>query len=467
MGKSAGAWLGGKAGSFVDSVTGMGAYNVKRNSLLNSRTIVSAPNGPPRVVNAKRGEATVVNHREYVGDISSGTFVEGTESTGFNIQRWQMNPGNGTLFPWLSAVSTAFQEYEINGMLVELVTEASEVSTNLAMGVMAMAAEYNPLAETPNSKIEMLELEYADVAKVSHSLMMPVECSRAYDGQTHLLTATNNNYLGTDARGFDLGALFVATVGQPAENTKIAEMWLTYEILFYKPRLPDTIGVPGIHAQLASCTSAAPFAGFMVQPGSNPGFVMQAGNTIYFPRAAPNKWFCYFWWCGPTGTTDIYETITMNDMEFVSTMFAGSTGNDQLDRTDTETGTSSNPTKMQMSFIVQVTGPSPYLTPSGGGLINDTFGDFWAFPVPDLIVGAERKEKKALKVYSTKPPKDEPIFTQDQFEILRKMFAGQSAIDALSAGAQRRSRGADPANAGSPSNATTGSGRESGLTEWV
>jgi hypothetical protein len=387
LGATAGSYLGKRAGGFLDTVFGLGDYKVRRNSLVNPGSVVVNANTPPRVVNAKKGEATVVNHREYIGDLSSGTFVPDTTSTAFNMLRYQINPGNSDLFPWLSSQADGYQEYEVHGMLVELVTEASEVSTNLSMGIMAMAAEYNPLAPSPVSKLEMLELEYASSCKTSQTLIMPIECARAYDGLTHLLVDVNEDYDGTDARNFDLGAIFIASVGQPAENAKIAEIWVTYEMWFYKPRLPRGLSAASLHMQLSGCSSADPLTDALVMPGSTEGFTVTNGDTLHFPPGTRN-WFVLFWWTGPDlATTDAYEFVCDSCTVDLAMFSTYNFGNDTSAEAFVETASAATPTKLMQALIVSCHGSgiaSVQLT--GGGLISGSYGDVFAFALSPSMV---------------------------------------------------------------------------------
>lgn len=393
LGASAGSYLGKRAGGFLDTVFGLGDYKVRRNSLVNPGSVVVNANTPPRVVNAKKGEATVVNHREYIGDLSSGAFIPSTTSTEFSLLRYQINPGNTTLFPWLSSQADGYQEYEVHGMLVELVTEASEVSTNLSMGIMAMAAEYNPLAPSPVSKLEMLELEYASSCKTSQTLIMPIECARAYDGLTHLLVDVDEDYDGYDARNFDLGAIFIASVGQPAEHAKIAEIWVTYEMWFYKPRLPRGIATAAFHAQLFNASTADPLNNFLVMPGSMDGFYASSDGTGYcelnFPPGARN-WFVYFWWIeNSLATTDAFELST-DGGSIVLTMFSNQAGNDADAFVFADTASTASPNRLMQACIFSASSLTPRITLVGGGLITGALGDVFAFALPPNLLTSKR-----------------------------------------------------------------------------
>lgn len=74
---------------------GFGDYAVKNNSL----APLVMGNGPPSIVNFGRGESTVIRHREYVGDLVTGS---GEPSTEYTTTSFNLNPGNSSLFPWLA-----------------------------------------------------------------------------------------------------------------------------------------------------------------------------------------------------------------------------------------------------------------------------------------------------------------------------------------------------------------------------
>jgi hypothetical protein len=192
----------------------------------------------PRVANRNNSEAFVINHREYVKDIYSGDYVEGsTDSTEFKIESFRLNPANSELFPWLSTIAPNFQEYAITGMLVEYKTMASDLSTTLNLGTVIMTADYNALADPPLTKIAMENMENAGSVKPSMSNIMPIECAKKLTSvSTHLFVGPVDAEVG-DARLYDMANIFIASLGIPRDNTVIGELWVTYEIAFYKPKL--------------------------------------------------------------------------------------------------------------------------------------------------------------------------------------------------------------------------------------
>lgn len=232
-----GARLGAVVGEGIQSFAnalGFGEYNIQQNSCL-SHSYLDMGTSPPRVKNTNKGEFTVFNHREYLGDLVTGT---GSPSA-FTLQQYAINPGNSELFPFAFRMAENFQQWELRGMLVELKSLSSNTSTTLNMGSMFCAIDYNSLDAPPANKVELENLEYACSNKPSDSILMPVECARENSAlnTTSLYIAVNSDYQGGDKRLYDIGTLYVGSFGCPASEAPIAELWVTYEIGFAKPHL--------------------------------------------------------------------------------------------------------------------------------------------------------------------------------------------------------------------------------------
>lgn len=227
--KAAG-WHGGAKAYYTDEVAGLGEYTIKKNSLMSA---IDMGMSPPMVRNSNHGEATVINHREYLGDLLSGS---GTP-TAFTLQSFNINPGNSELFPFLANIARNFQEYEVRGMIFELKTLSSDFSTSFSLGSMFMATDYNVLGPAPGSKQALENMEYASSSKPSTSIIMPVECDPRNSVDTHLYVAIDEDYQGGDPRLYDLGKVYIGSQGLPVPNSPIAEIWVTYEVALFKPIL--------------------------------------------------------------------------------------------------------------------------------------------------------------------------------------------------------------------------------------
>lgn len=288
-------------------VSGLGAYNVKRNSLMNGAIDMST--APPSVRNANQGEGTIIRHREYLGDLLSGA---GSPSAFAITNTYALNPGNTACFPWLSRIAQDFQEYEMRGCIFFLKTLSSDYTAALNMGSVFMAADYNASDPPPIDKMHLENMEFSSSCKPSTSLLMPVECDPRYDSNTHLYIASNNNYQNGDPKLYNLCNVYIGSQGVPNSGgnpTPIAEIWVTYEVALFKPIIPNvTLGADiGAHFQLGQCTPANPLLLSLVGQGTDPGFKLVNNRTIQLPNTIGASYFICFQWNSVVGSTGTYD----------------------------------------------------------------------------------------------------------------------------------------------------------------
>lgn len=251
-----GGQLGGMAGAYGSSLTGFGAYTVNRNSII-------APS-PPMIRNRGVDGGFQIRHREYLTDIVSGPLAAGGGSTAFTTSaRYAYNPGLSNSFPWLAAVANQFQQYEINGMVYEYrpTSGNSVASENTALGEVMMSSNYDSLSPSFTSKVQMLNTQFSGSTVPSNSLLHPVECARAQTSVNVLYTRAVTVPEAGDIRMYDLGFLQVATQGCPRANTTLGELWVSYDIILFKPVLgfESVVNTGTFHQDLVNCSNATLF----------------------------------------------------------------------------------------------------------------------------------------------------------------------------------------------------------------
>jgi hypothetical protein len=236
-------------GQYGSKLTGFGSYALTKNSLVMQN--------PPMIRNSVNTEgAVIISHREFLADIEG--------STAFTIQNtFDLNPGLATGFPWLSQVANAFEEWEPQGMIVEFVSSSGNAvsSTNSALGEVILSTQYNSYAPPFGSKQEMLNQIFAVSTVPSVNAMHPIECAPRQNQVARFYTR-NSAPIG-DSRLYDLGRLSVATNGQQAVNT-IGEIWITYQIAFYKPKLLSPgalLSFPQVHYSFVYSATSDPVFG--------------------------------------------------------------------------------------------------------------------------------------------------------------------------------------------------------------
>jgi len=285
IGSKVGGFLQGAASSLFGKLFGMGAYTVNKNALLDGQD-------PPAFEN-KLG-STRVMHREYIQDIVGSELFN-------NFLQIPLNPANPQL-PFLSQIAQNYDEYKIHGMVFEYKpTSGTAVSgDNPALGTIVMATQYDSYNPLFPDKRHMENYEFCTSAVPSQSCMHPVECEASQTSNPHKYTRNTYGPVQGDIRNYDLGRFEMATFGMPGNNNIVGELWCSYIVDLYKPKIPDNISnnlaftldlgqgvyVPGGTGNLSGTnyfgTSSAIYSALQPMKGSNlnPTWVDQ--NTINF-----------------------------------------------------------------------------------------------------------------------------------------------------------------------------------------
>jgi len=258
-------------GNFIGWIMGTGDYRTNFQS-----------SGVPSFA---KSESTVITHREYIKDIFSGV---GSPSA-FNIEKFPLNPGLSTTFPWLSAIASNYEEYELQGCVFEFKSNSGESvsSANTALGSVIMATMYDPTKLGFDTKQGMENYSFAQACKPSVSMLHAVELKKSLSPMKQLYVRGSGVDPNEDLRWTDFGNFFIATVGQQTTGVNLGELWVTYKVKLLKPRLPTTVGasgfIPGSFVTGAVSTLAnALFVAAPVPRGTLNLVTIPTGNTISF-----------------------------------------------------------------------------------------------------------------------------------------------------------------------------------------
>lgn len=272
FGGIAGGALGQGLQSLVKHITGFGDYTIRANS------IMGGTYDPPELHN-NTSRTVCIRHREYIGDI--------TASSAFTLQSYSINPGLFSTFPWLSQVGEAFEEYRFTGLVFEYKTLSADYTTasSAALGFVAMATQYNVLSPNFPDKKTMENYEFSNSGKPSETFIHPVECKRSLNPVSELFVRVDNPPTG-DLRLYDHGNFQIATGGNSGSGV-LGELWCTFEIEFYKPKLISAEGDVLLtdHYYSPGPTDAAPFGlARNYRAGSNLGTtITNSGTKINWP----------------------------------------------------------------------------------------------------------------------------------------------------------------------------------------
>nr|UJQ92725.1 MAG: putative capsid protein [Narnaviridae sp.] len=258
--------LGAFAGDRLARLFGHGDYrvSVKGNSLMAG---LAGPTIPKFSGDGRRGVR--LTEREFLGNIACGTVVSG--SSVFTNQTFDLNPTNTSTFPWLSKIATLFDQWDPHGIVFEFITTSSTFNgTSQALGAVIMATDYDAEASNYSSKQEMENADYACSSVPSANLVHGIECDPKERPLPVMYTTVRNGL-----RNFSsLGDFQIATQGCSVSNVVLGELWISYDITFYKKQLvSEANSNPAI-----SVTSAAQINGPLIIPTN---IHLQRGITLF------------------------------------------------------------------------------------------------------------------------------------------------------------------------------------------
>lgn len=365
IGSAIGGALGYGAQHLIKYMTGFGDYKISHNSLM------GGVYDPPELRNL-RDRGVVVRHREYIADIVA--------SSSFTNTAYPINPGLGASFPWLSQVAEAFEEYYITGMVYEYKTLSADYTTasSAALGYVVMATQYNVLNVNFPDKKTMENYEFSNSAKPSESFIHPIECKKSVTPVSELFVRTGAIPSGADQRLYDQGTFQIATGGNSGSGI-LGELWVTFEIVFCKPKLVTAIGYQLLtdHFQLqaSSVTNSKPLSAAAArQAGSNIGCTISAaGVTIVFPASVNDgNYLLTYNVSGDSGSVVAPAITTSAGVSLLSIW-----KNDTVSNVSNTGG--STTTTFIMMFIIQIVASSVTVSFGTGGtlLANITSGDLW------------------------------------------------------------------------------------------
>lgn len=214
-----------------------------------------------------------ITHKEMIGIVLS--------KSAFHYDRYRINPGLRSTFPWLCGIARNFQQYDISGLAVIYRPSCAEGSTAAslsAVGNVMMMSQQNVLASAPTSAAEVMQTQFSVSGKPTKELLMPVEQDARYGGRMtrHLLIRSAEPPSGAPLQFYDDCVVYVCTEGQAEENVELGRLWLSYDVRLYNP-----VAVP---VMVNECETSYGYVPATVVPGQDG--LGTIGNANCFATAA-------------------------------------------------------------------------------------------------------------------------------------------------------------------------------------
>jgi hypothetical protein len=287
--KSGGSWwdtaekAAGMLGKVAPLLMGFGDYEVDTNSVAAAATDGKIGGNIPLMVNTHC--ANIIHHREYIGAVMGSTAP-------FTPKTYDLNPGIEESFPWISKIANCYTRYKWRGAVVEYEPLSSDYSATGLLGYCALATQYNPLEPEFSDKRQMLNHEFSTEVKISKVGVHPLECAKNQMSIDEYFIRSQRPPANADIRFYDLGRLTVATGSNPA-NTQIGDLWITYEIEFFQPKL--ALDVRSFNSIRDGAGETNPCGSVVVSESGSLGVLSPDGTTFAFDPVESQGVFQVTW----------------------------------------------------------------------------------------------------------------------------------------------------------------------------
>lgn len=316
--------IGKAAGGFIGRILGSGDYTTNFSDVSTTRLTSSVP--------AFGGESIVVTKREYIQDVISG-------ATGaFKLDSFTINPGLPSTFPWLATIAQNFEEYEIKGMVFEFKTNSGNTTAaNQGLGSVILATQYDPTKPVYSSKQDMENYFFAQSTVPSQSVMHAVECKREITPVKSLYVRNGAVDPNEDLRWTDFGKFSIASVGIPAATVNLGELWVSYDIILRKPKLPATFGgsIYSFFIERFTVAPASPLGTTAVRTtGYTLGITSISSTSVSFTIQPSTFYKLEVVWVGGAAVT-VFPSVTASSTFTAVNVYAGSSTNQVLSNNST------------------------------------------------------------------------------------------------------------------------------------
>jgi len=202
-----------------------------------TRLITDVPLGNSQRMGFNRNTASkTVTKDEYIGDIAG--------TVDFTVSQFSVNPGQGATFPWLSIEAKQWEKYQFDKLEFYLKPEVTQYTANANSGKVILSFDSDASDAPPSNKQEAEDvMPMADgMSYQTVNLNIPKFILNSHHDA--FFVRPGNLPGGADIKTYDLGNLFVSTIGQGAAVPNMMELRVRYTCTLMIPILENTVSAP-------------------------------------------------------------------------------------------------------------------------------------------------------------------------------------------------------------------------------
>jgi len=177
-----------------------------------------------------------VTKDEYIGDVAG--------TTAFTVTQFAVNPGQAATFPWLAIEAKQWEKYEFEKLEFYLKPEVTQYTNNANSGKVILSFDADASDPPPLNKQEAEDvMPMADgMSYQTVNLNIPKFILQSHHDAFYV--RPGNLPGGADIKTYDLGNLFVSTIGQGGAVPNMMELRVRYTCRLMIPILENTAAAP-------------------------------------------------------------------------------------------------------------------------------------------------------------------------------------------------------------------------------
>nr|WAK97596.1 p41 [Tomato bushy stunt virus] len=211
---------GGKKQQMINHVGGTGGAIMAPVAV--TRQLVGSK---PKFTGRTSGSVTVT-HREYLSQVNNSTGFQVNGGIVGNLL--QLNPLNGTLFSWLPAIASNFDQYTFNSVVLHYVPLCSTTE----VGRVAIYFDKDSEDPEPADRVELANYSVLKETAPWAEAMLRVP--------TDKVKRFCDDSSTSDHKLIDLGQLGIATYGGAGTNA-VGDIFISYSVTLYFPQPTNTL----------------------------------------------------------------------------------------------------------------------------------------------------------------------------------------------------------------------------------
>jgi len=278
--------------------------NTQRKQKQNTRNISNTKQTNktnPKIQSTK--DTLRVTHREYINPVdlynsSIGFSVSNSGSaispgvTSVRPYKYSINPGDGSLFPWLSGISARFEKYQFTEIKIHYKPSCPTTTP----GGLALVANYDPADTVPVSRSELFNLESVARAAVYDEMELRIKKS-ALAGWRYVRNTSPSGVDPFELRTMDVGYWCSCLTNTTAE-IQFGDLYVSYTVELRGPKLSGSTAKCAHHhfhvdtgdrtAFNNNTVTNVPFAPYHVG-NNNGGFLMYEPESYTQPLVFKNS----------------------------------------------------------------------------------------------------------------------------------------------------------------------------------